>query len=68
VTRLVLVNTEPLVALFNRRDQWHRWTTEAMGAIPIPILDFGNAATNPAICMARKIRMGQGEISTSVGK
>ena len=23
---------------------------------------------NPAICMARKIRMGHGEISTSVGK
>ena len=53
MTRMVLVDTGPLVALFNRRDQWHRWTIEAMGAIPIPLVTCEAVITEASYLLGR---------------
>jgi predicted nucleic acid-binding protein len=37
VTKAVIVDTGPLVALFDRRDQWHPWVIETVGTIPAPM-------------------------------
>ena len=38
MTAPVIVDTGPLVALFNRRDQWHRWAVQQFGALAAPLL------------------------------
>ena len=53
MTRVVLVDTGPLVALFNSRDQWHRWTIEAMGAIPIPLITCEAVITEASYLLGR---------------
>ena len=38
MTRAVLLDTGPLVALLNRRDRYHRWTTEQWADLEPPVL------------------------------
>lgn len=38
MTRTVLLDTGPLVALLNRRDRYHRWATEQWGDLEPPVL------------------------------
>jgi len=38
LTRAVLLDTGPLVALLNRRDRYHRWTTEQWADLEPPVL------------------------------
>jgi predicted nucleic acid-binding protein len=34
----IIIDTGPLVAYFNRRDRWHRWTTDQMAALVPPLV------------------------------
>lgn len=34
----VLIDTGPLVAAINRRDQWHEWSRQQLGCSPAPVL------------------------------
>jgi predicted nucleic acid-binding protein len=38
LTRAVLLDTGPLVALLNRRDRYHRWATEQWADLEPPVL------------------------------
>src|SRR5436309_259074 len=38
LTRSVVLDTGPLVALLNRRDRYHRWTTEQWAEVEPPVL------------------------------
>ena len=38
MTRTVLLDTGPLVALFNRRDRYHRWAIEQWAELEPPLL------------------------------
>lgn len=38
MTRAVLLDTGPLVALFNRRDRYHRWAIEQWAELESPLL------------------------------
>ena len=38
MTRSVVLDTGPLVALLNRRDRYHRWTTEQWAEVEPPVL------------------------------
>jgi len=38
MTRPVIVDSGPLVALLNRTDRWHRWATEQLEAIDTSLL------------------------------
>ena len=38
MTRTVLLDTGPLVALLNRRDRYHQWATEQWGDLEPPVL------------------------------
>jgi uncharacterized protein len=34
----ILVDTGPLVAYFNRRDRWHKWATQQMTTLSVPLM------------------------------
>ena len=38
MTRIVTLDTGPLVALLNRRDRYHRWATEQWADVELPVL------------------------------
>ena len=38
MTEPVIVDTGPLVALLNRRDNWHEWAKEQFGLLQAPLL------------------------------
>ena len=38
MTRTVLIDTGPLVALLNRRDRYHQWTIEQWADVTLPLL------------------------------
>lgn len=51
--RTVIVDTGPLVALFDRRDQWHPWVVETVGTIPVPMLTCEAVVTEASHLLRR---------------
>jgi len=55
--REVIVDTGPIVALLNARDEFHEWTREAMDAVQPPMLTC-EAVLTEASYLVRKLRGG----------
>jgi predicted nucleic acid-binding protein len=55
--REVIVDTGPIVALLNARDEFHEWTRDAMDAIQPPMLTC-EAVVTEASYLVRKLRGG----------
>jgi len=55
--REVIVDTGPIVALLNARDEFHGWTRDAMDAIQPPMLTCEPVLTEAAY-LVRKLRGG----------
>ena len=57
MTAPVLIDTGPLVAFLNRRDQYHTWTTTQMARISPPLLTC-EAVISEACFLLRALRGG----------
>jgi predicted nucleic acid-binding protein len=53
----VLLDTGPLVALLNRRDEFHEWTKERLGEEPPPLLTC-DAVIAESCYLLRELRGG----------
>lgn len=49
----IIVDTGPLVAYFNRRDRWHRWTADQMAALNPPLLTCEPVITEACFLIQR---------------
>ena len=52
MSQVVLVDTGPIVAFLNRRDRWHQWALDRLGAIEPP-LDTCEAVLSEACYLLR---------------
>ncbi|MBI2204659.1 MAG: PIN domain-containing protein [Candidatus Rokubacteria bacterium] len=65
--RTVLLDTGPLVALLNRRDRYHRWSTEQWADIALPVLSCEPVLTE-ACFLLRELAGGPSAILELVGR
>ena len=49
----VIVDTGPLVAFYNRRDQWHRWVADQMAALHPPLVTCEPVLTEACFLIQR---------------
>ena len=49
----IIVDTGPLVAYFNRRDRWHRWTVDHMAMLDPPLVTCEPVLTEACFLIQR---------------
>jgi predicted nucleic acid-binding protein len=49
----IIVDTGPLVAYYNRRDQWHRWVADQMAALHPPLVTCEPVLTEACFLIQR---------------
>jgi len=67
LNRTVVLDTGPLVALINRRDRYHRWTTEQWADVEPPVLTC-EAVLTEACFLLRKSSGGPAAVLELVGR
>lgn len=67
MNRTVVLDTGPLVALINRRDRYHRWTTEQWADVEPPVLTC-EAVLTEACFLLRKSSGGPAAVLELVGR
>jgi uncharacterized protein len=67
LTRTVVLDTGPLVALLNRRDRYHRWTIEQWADVDLPVLTC-EAVLTEACFLLRKSPGGPAAVLEMVAR
>jgi predicted nucleic acid-binding protein len=62
-----MLDTGPLVALLNRRDRYHRWTTEQWADVKLPVLTCEPVLTE-ACFLLRELSGGPAAVLELVGR
>ena len=64
--RTVLVDTGPLVALFNRRDRWHQWVTDVLADLTEPLITCDAVLSEAIFLLTNQTRNGVGGLCTMI--